>query len=166
VTVPRIRPRSGTVTDHGRQRRSTRLGGELTRQGVRRPGRVRRSSTGSLFISTAGCHTDTAGTTVTLGARAVERIGRVLAARLPFDRGLLIESPDAQVGFGPGDYLAITDRGDGYVEIELPPALLAELTTVLRPVAGTYHLPSAPGVTITVVTQIRDQSGTVIAEVG
>ena len=82
---------------------------------------------------------------MTLGASAAERIGRVLAARLPFGRGLLLQGSDTQVGFRHDERLAIADKGDGLIDIELPPAALAELTAE---------------------SQILDQSGAVVAEVG
>ena|SRR5690349_9905232 len=37
--------------------------------------------------------------TLTFGANPAARIGRILAARLPFGRGLLIDSPDGAVVF-------------------------------------------------------------------
>ncbi|MFC8618595.1 suppressor of fused domain protein [Micromonospora purpureochromogenes] len=139
-------------------------------EGVRRDG----SSTGSLFVQEAGWRMEKGGwarrkltTTVTVGANAAERIGRVLRARLPFGRGLLIEAQNGSVGFRPGEQVTVTDAGDGFLEIELPPAVLPELIQVLRPVAGTYHLASAPELVVEIArSQIRDQEGAVVAEVG
>lgn len=138
-------------------------------EGVARYG----SSTGSVFVqdatwrSEASPGSDTIRTTISVGANASERIARMLSARLPFGRGLLIDGTDAAVGFQPGERLIITDRGDHFVEIHLPPPILAELIAVLRPTAGTYSLPGAPGLVVRIIrSQIRDQDGTVVAEVG
>jgi hypothetical protein len=125
------------------------------------------SSTGSLFVSTVSALTNRGRTTVTFGANAVERIARVLMGRLPFGRGLLVDGPDAAVGFLPGDHLAIDDRGNGLLEIALPPDLLIEFVSVLRPVAGSYDLPGSADLAVQIVkSQIRGVDGTVIAEVG
>ncbi|MEE6261323.1 suppressor of fused domain protein [Plantactinospora sonchi] len=139
-------------------------------EGVRRDG----SSTGSLFVEEAGWRTEPgdrpgepATTTVKVGANAADRISRVLAARLPFDRGVILQSRDSAVSFRPGDRFAVTDTGDGLVALDVPPAVLAELTDVLRPVAGTYRLASAPELVVEIVmSRIRDQEGNVVAEIG
>lgn len=132
--------------------------------GMRRDG----SSTGSMYVQEASWESEpAAGTTLTFGANAAARVGRVLAARLPFGRGLLIDSPNGAVGFQPGERVAVTDRGEGFAEIQVPPPVLAELGGALRPVAGTYRLPSAPELAVRIVkSQIRDPEGNVVAEIG
>lgn len=137
--------------------------------GVRRDG----SSTGSLFVQEAGWSVEKNGwrgtptVTLTFGASAAERIARVLAARLPFGQGLHIAAPESAIAFRPGDQVTITDSGDGLVEIEVPSALFTELTTTLRPVAGTYRLPSAPNLMLRIVkSQIRAQDGSIVTEIG
>lgn len=108
------------------------------------------SSTGSVFVqdftwrSMPSPRSDSARATVSVGANAATRLARMLTARLPYGRGLLIDGPDAALGFQPGDRLTITDRGDRFLEIRLPSPMLAELTALLQPIAGTYSLPSAP----------------------
>ncbi|MBO0867512.1 MAG: suppressor of fused domain protein [Micromonosporaceae bacterium] len=131
-------------------------------EGVRRDG----SSTGSLFVQESGWQTGT-GTTLTFGAKAAEGIARVLPARLSFGRGLLIDGPDRSIELLPGDRLAITHRDRDLLELQLPAPVLDELAAALRPVAGTYRLPSAPGLTVEIVkSQIRDRDGNIVAEVG
>jgi hypothetical protein len=125
------------------------------------------SSTGTLYVTTVSVQIAPGRTTVTFGASAVERIARVLAGRLPFGLGLLILGPDAGIGFLPGDQLSIADRGNGLVEVELPPALLTEFVAVLRPAAGAYDLPTTSELTVQIVkSQIRGADGTVVSEVG
>ncbi|MEH0819260.1 MULTISPECIES: hypothetical protein [unclassified Micromonospora] len=139
-------------------------------EGVRRDG----SSTGSLFVEEAGWRTEKSGwarrtstTTVRVGANAAARIGRVLQGRLPFGRGLLVEAQDGGVGFRPGERFSVSEAGNGLLEIEVPPAVLTELIQVLRPMAGTYRLASAPELLVEIVrSQIRDQEGAVVAEIG
>jgi hypothetical protein len=101
------------------------------------------------------------------GANAAERISRVLQARLPFGRGLLLQAQDSGVAFRPGEHVTITDAGNGLLEIQTPPAMLQELTHVLRPVAGTYRLASIPELAVQIIkSQIRDREGAVVAEIG
>jgi hypothetical protein len=53
------------------------------------------------------------------------------------------------------------------VTVDIPPALLAELTDALRPAAGTYPLAGAPGLAVGIVKSIiRDQDGSVLEQIG
>ncbi|MEO3743665.1 suppressor of fused domain protein [Plantactinospora sp. B5E13] len=139
-------------------------------EGVRRDG----SSTDALLVEEAGWRIGPGGqpgepatTTVTVGANAAERISRVLAARLPFGHGLFLQARESAISFRPSDRFAVTDNGNGLVSIDVPPAVRAELTDVLRPVAGTYRLAGAPELVVEiVVSRIRDQEGNVVAEIG
>jgi hypothetical protein len=125
------------------------------------------SSTGSLYVPVLSTLTRRRRTTVTFGASAVERIARVLMGRLPFGKGLLVEGPDTSVRFAPGEALAITDRGHGLVEIALPPHMLTEFVSVLRPVAGRYDLPGTAKLAVQIVmSKIRGTDGAIVAEVG
>ena len=104
---------------------------------------------------------------MTFGANAAVRISRVLQGRLPFGRGLLLQAQDRSVAFRPGEQVTMTDAGDGLLEIQIPPAVLRQLTHILRPIAGTYRLPSVPGLSVRIVkSQIRDREGTVVADIG
>lgn len=132
-------------------------------EGVRRDG----SSTGALFVSDAGWQADGGVTTVRFGANAATRIGGVLAARLGYGRGLIVDGPDGAVAFRPGDTFGVADLGDGAIEVSLPDAAVAELAGALRPVAGTYTVTGAPGLVVRIVrSQIRDADGNVVAEIG
>ena len=136
-------------------------------EGVRRDG----SSTGFLFVDDARWRVeqgvDGPLTTLTVGAAPAPRIGRVLAARLPFGRALLLRSRESGIGLRLGDGFAVTEEGNGILGVDLPQAALAELAEVLRPVAGSYPLASAPGLVVEIVaSQLRDQAGAVVTEVG
>ncbi|MFX0591617.1 suppressor of fused domain protein [Melissospora conviva] len=137
-------------------------------EGIRRDG----SSTGFLFVEQARWRVerDTAGqprTTLTLDAIPAPRIGRVLAARLPFGRGLLLRSQESGIGLRCGERFTVTEEGNAILAVELPPAALAELTEALESAAGTYPLAAAPGLTVEIVgEQPRDQAGEVVSEVG
>jgi suppressor of fused-like protein len=139
-------------------------------EGVRRDG----SSTDGLFVQEASCRVQRSGwrrrpsgVVLTFGANAADRIARVLSARLPFGRDLTVAGPEGGVVFRPGTDFAVTDAGDGLVAIQMPADVLGELVGVLRPAAGTYPLRSAPDLRVQIVTsQIRDQAGEVVAEVG
>ncbi|MFE9205043.1 suppressor of fused domain protein [Micromonospora sp. NPDC007230] len=138
-------------------------------EGARREG----SATGGLFVAEAGWRTERSGwartkrTTLTFGANAAARIGRVLNARLPFGRSLVVAARDGGVEFRPGAQATVRDVGGGMLEVQLPPAVLDELTEVLRPVAGSHHLAGASELTVEIVrSRIRDQDGNVVAEVG
>lgn len=110
---------------------------------------------------------DHRGAELTFGASAVERIGRVLAGRLPHGRGLAIDGSERGIRFRSGDRLTVTENGDGCLYIELPAEVLSELVDVLRPTAGIYSLSSAPDLTVQIVrSQIRDEKGKVVQEIG
>jgi suppressor of fused len=131
-------------------------------EGIRRDG----SSTGSLYVAESRVVRHGAGATLTFGANAAPRIGRVLAARVPFGRGLMVDGPDGGVGIRPGDAFAVGDLGAGLVEVVLPSMVLDELCSVLRPIAGRYALSTAPLTVEIVKSYIRDQDQQVISEIG
>ncbi|WP_186316074.1 suppressor of fused domain protein [Catellatospora sichuanensis] len=125
------------------------------------------SSTGALFVAEASWQQQDGTTTVTVGANAAARIGRVLAARLPFGRDLYLAGPESGVHIRPGTRLTMSQKADGPLDLQLTPEVLAELTGLLRPAAGEHRLAAAPELTVRIVrSQIRDQSGAVVAEVG
>ncbi|MEV0456252.1 suppressor of fused domain protein [Catellatospora methionotrophica] len=131
--------------------------------GVRHDG----SSTGALFVAEASWQQQDGGTTLTVGANAAARIGRVLAARLPFGRDLYLAAAESQVRVQPGTRVEVRAEADDLLELRLTPEALAELTGLLRPVAGTHRLGTVPELTLQIVrSQIRDQSGEVVAEIG
>ncbi|MEV4417717.1 suppressor of fused domain protein [Catellatospora sp. NPDC049609] len=132
-------------------------------EGSRREG----SSTGALFVADAGWRADGATTTLRFGANAAPRLGRVLTARLAHGRDLIVGGPDGTVIFRPADAFATAGLDDGTLEVRLPAALAAELADVLRPVAGTYPLATAPALAVQIMrSQIRDTDGNVVAEIG
>ncbi|BCJ73859.1 hypothetical protein CS0771_34030 [Catellatospora sp. IY07-71] len=132
-------------------------------EGVRRDG----SSTGALFVSDVGWQLDGGVTTVRFGANAATRLAGVLGARLAYDRGLVVDGPDGAVLFRTGDAYGVAEVGDGAIEVVLPAGAAVALAETLRPVAGTYTVPGAPGLVVRIVrSQIRDADGNVVAEIG
>jgi hypothetical protein len=138
---------------------------EAIAEGVRRDG----SSTGSLFVQEAGWRTDGDRTVITFGATAAKRIAQVLPGRLPHGRGLAVDAPEGGVLFrptdAPDDELSVTEAENGYAEVRLPEAAAADLAATLRPVAGEYPVSDALVIEV-VKSQIRDQDGNVVQEIG
>jgi hypothetical protein len=125
------------------------------------------SSTGSLFVEQSSWTELPDGIALIFGANAAERVGRILNARLPFGRGLAVDSADGGVWFRLGDTVATAKASEGIREITLSTEALTELTSRLRPVAGVYPLTTAPGVQVEIVkSHIRDPEGNLVFEVG
>lgn len=139
-------------------------------EGVRRDG----SSTGSLFVQQARWTSEqprSAGevgrTVLTFGANAAERIGRVMMGRLPHGLGLAVDGPSGAIGFLPGEHLEITQQDGGFLEVRLPAPTASEVAALLRPIAGVYPVPGEPALAIEIIkSQIRDQDGNLIQEIG
>lgn len=132
-------------------------------EGVRRDG----SSTGSLYVEEAGWEVAGSVITLTFGASAAPRVGRVLAGRLPFGHGLIVSTNDAAIAFRPGAGFAVDSPDDGLVAVTITDGQLPELIEALRPKAGTYPLASTPNVVVRIVrSRILDQDGAVVEEIG
>jgi hypothetical protein len=131
--------------------------------GIRRDG----SSTASVYVDHASWAREDDGVTVTFGASAAPRVSRMLGARVPFGRGLLVDSPDGAVGLRPGDHTASYADADGVLEVTLTPDALDELVAALRSAAGEHRMRHVPDLTVRVVrSRIRDANGEVVAEIG
>lgn len=132
------------------------------------------SSTGSLFVQEAHWSSEqprSAGevgrTRLTFGANAAERIARVLMGRLPHGRGLAVDGPSGTIGFLPSERLEITEQDGGFLEVRLPAQAASEIASILRPTAGVYPVSSEPALLVEITkSQIRDQDGNVIQEIG
>jgi suppressor of fused len=137
-------------------------------EGARRDG----SSTSSLYVKEARWRPikpppGGPDMVVTFGANAAERIGRVIAARLPYGRDVVIQGADKTIVVRPTAKRSVTDQGDGVLELGLPAAAVTHLVEALRPVAGVQRLRTVPELGIEIVkSQIRSPDGTVIAEIG
>jgi hypothetical protein len=131
--------------------------------GIRRDG----SSTGSVYVEHAAWAPDDDGVTVTFGASAAPRVSRMLGARVPYGRGLLVDSPAGAIRLRPGDHTARHDDVDGVLAITLTPDALDELVTALRSTHGEHRMRHLPDLTVRVVrSQIRDANGEIVAEIG
>jgi hypothetical protein len=126
------------------------------------------SSTGSLYVQLAGWDLTGGSVEVTFGAIAAERIGRLLAARLPHGRPVFVEAPEGGVVFRPGPAFAAEAGAEpGWLELTTPPALADELAAVLVPRAGAYTLASTPALTVHIRrSEIRNPEGDVVEVVG
>lgn len=135
-------------------------------EGERRDG----SSTGSIYVQDVRWSRDPARparTTLTFGASAAGRIALALAGRLPHGRGLAVDGPAAAVFFEPAERYALKQITESHLEVRLPESVRGELCAILRPSAGVYRVPGAPGLSVEIVTsQIRNQAGEVVEEIG
>lgn len=130
--------------------------------GVARDG----SSSGLLFVTTAGWERDARSTTLRLGALQAPAIADALRGRLPFGRELILQTEDTALSFRPGDDFAVEEPAEGRLEVRVPPAALDDLTAVLRPTAGRAAVPALPGLTVEIVpTAMRDRYGNETGEV-
>jgi suppressor of fused len=82
-----------------------------------------------------------------LSVEDAPRVAGVLAARLPYGRGLLVSTWDRAVEILPGDRCTVTPGAD-LVEITVPPDAVDALLDILRAAEGVHSSPSLPGVTI------------------
>jgi suppressor of fused len=131
------------------------------REGAAREG----SSTGSLYVGAAGCVVEGERTRLRFGALAAPLIGRMLAARLGFGRGLVVTAPDGGITFVSGADFAVT-VGDTTTVVAVPEAALSELVDALRPRAGRYPVPAVPGLEVEIEpTAMRDAHGNETGEV-
>ncbi|MCP9951624.1 MULTISPECIES: suppressor of fused domain protein [Actinomadura] len=124
------------------------------------------SSSGLLFVTTAGWLRDAGSTTLRLGALQAPAIADALRGRLPFGRELILQTEDTVLAFRPGDAFAVEEPDEGQLEVHVPPAALDDLTAVLRPTAGSAAVPALPGLTVEIVpTAMRDRYGNETGEV-
>ncbi|MEO3825983.1 suppressor of fused domain protein [Actinomadura sp. B10D3] len=131
-------------------------------EGIARDG----SSSGFLFVTTAGWRRDAGSTTLRLGALQAPAIADALRGRLPFGRELILQTEDTVLSFHPGDAFAVEEPEEGRLEVHVPPAALDDLTAVLRPTAGSAPVPALPGLTVEIVpTAMRDRYGNETGEV-
>lgn len=126
------------------------------------------SSTGSLFVQVAEWDLTGDRASVTFGAIAAERIGRLLSARLRHGRPVFVEAPGGGVVFRPGTrYAAAPGDEDGWLDLTAPPEVVDELTGLLRPRAGEHRLNAAPALTVHIArSEIRSPEGALVEVVG
>jgi hypothetical protein len=136
---------------------------EAVRAGIERDG----SSSGLLFVGTAGWEEEGGGTTLRLGALQAPMIRQSLRGRLPFGRSLAIQSQDGGVlRFEPADGFGVERLDGGNLSIGVPDAALDDLVDAVRPEAGRVPVPSLPGLTVEIVpTRMRDQYGEETGEI-
>jgi suppressor of fused len=102
------------------------------------------SSTGAVRADSLACTYDDGTVQLRLSIEDAPRVARMLAARLPYGRPLLVmATPERGVQFLPGDRFTITPGDIG--EITVPPDAVDALLEVLRAPEGVHTSPSLPG---------------------
>jgi suppressor of fused len=136
--------------------------GAAVRAGVERDG----SATASVAVQVLNAQLRAGTTTLTFGAHPIDRILRLLRGRLPFGRPLNVHGPDQAVTFTPGTVFSARQEGPN-TDVTLPPGTVDELIQTIRPVAGEYRVPSAPGLVIHIERSvITDGEGNIVETVG
>jgi suppressor of fused len=121
------------------------------------------SSTASLMVDGARWKQEHGTTVVTLGALQAPFVARLLLARLPFGRDLLVLAKGWTIRFWPSDELVVTAEA-GMLQIGVPPAERARLVDAVRPQAGNTEV--AEGLVVEIApTALRDQYGNPTGEV-
>ncbi|WP_158581605.1 suppressor of fused domain protein [Actinomadura spongiicola] len=115
------------------------------REGSARDG----SGTGFLFFHRLDADTSD-GVALEFGEQHVPQLVRVLPARVPHGNQLVLRGPGKPVVLLPGE--EFTHRHtDQALEITLPDAVSHAIADTVRPAPGTYRIPAAPALTVTVV---------------
>ncbi|MFI0354543.1 suppressor of fused domain protein [Actinomadura sp. 9N407] len=130
--------------------------------GVEREG----SSSGMLYVTTAGWADEPDGTTVLrLGALQAPMIRQSLSGRLPYGRELYVVADDMTLCFEPADGFSLA-RENGVLKIGVPEGALDGLLGAIRSESGRTPVPSLPGLAVEIVpTRMRDQYGNETGEV-
>lgn len=103
---------------------------------------------------------------VTLGARQVEQLRKLLPLRLPFSRPFMLAGPEFQLVFKPSDKNLETIE-DNVLTVELTPQAVQTLVLVLLDKEGRYAMPGLSTVEFNVQkTMIRDADGKIVETLG
>ncbi len=106
------------------------------------------------------------GARVSLGARAVLSLLRLLPGRLPYGKPLTLASRTHAVRFEPGAFPSWHPEEDGLV-ITLPPGSCESLCRALEGKRGTYRWDPLPGLELVVLpSEIKDAEGKVVRVIG
>lgn len=128
------------------------------------------SSTGVLYVSAARWERTASGVEVVLGANGVRDLKVVLPGRVPHGRSLSICAGKTQIGFEPASAVSWSEeRGDEgeVLTLALSSQAARDLAAVVQAQAGTYAVPSAPGVRCRVEQSlIKNDKGDVVEVVG
>lgn len=125
------------------------------------------SACGAIFVQRASFRLSNEGLTLFLGATAVRDLPALLPGRIGFDQTLVVRSADCQIVFVAAAEPGWQQIAENRLEVQIPKALVPELSTLLRPVAGSYQVCGWPELGIVIEKSvIRDSSGAVVREVG
>ncbi|MEV0839214.1 suppressor of fused domain protein [Actinocatenispora sera] len=88
---------------------------------------------------------------VTVGAADVDSLRRMIQARLPYDRSLLVAGPTHRIRFVPGTSFRVReypahqpDKPYHHLALRVPQAAVATLADVLYPETGDHPVPGLP----------------------
>ncbi|MFI6515214.1 suppressor of fused domain protein [Spirillospora sp. NPDC050679] len=124
------------------------------------------SSSGALYVTTAGWERDGATATLKVGALQAPAVAQALRGRLPFGRDLLLQAEDSALYFQPEETPALRELDEGALAVAVPQNALDDLVAALVPEAGVRPVPALPGVSVEIVpTAMRDQYGKETGEV-
>lgn len=106
---------------------------------------------------------------VTVGAAEVDSLRRMIQARLPHDRSLLVAGPTHRVRFAPGTSFRLReypprqpDKPYHHLTLRLPQAAVAAVADALRPIAGDHPVPGLPLTVHVERSELRDSTGEVV----
>ena len=130
-------------------------------EGSRRDG----SSTGEGRADTLSVRPYESGLEITIDARAARDLGRMLPARLSFERTYRVDGPNLSVAFVPEGRRVPTD--DRVCVVELTPTQVEVLSRRLEAKRGVIQGPDLAGLRICVeALEIRDTSGSLVQVIG
>lgn len=130
------------------------------------------SNTGILFVDQLGWSTAKKGlfrkpvSTLTLGAKQAEIIGKLLQGRLLKEKELTLSGPDISIQLKPMEQTTFVSEGDS-IKLFLDERTVKELSKLLLPKERTFKLASADWLSVQVLkTTITDDEGTIVKVIG
>ena len=129
------------------------------------------SSTGMLFNDSIRWRLDSDATgeqlELTIGARLVPSLARLLRGRILHDRELVLKGKDGSVEFKSDSQLSWQPKSERELLLGISHAQADEIQVSIKPVRGDYRFASLPGFTLHVVpTEIKNQQGEIVEVIG
>ena len=137
---------------------------EAVAEGIRVDG----SSVGEVFLDGMVWSAKDGGHEIQMGAKYIDTLLTFLDNRLGIEtpKPFRIVNDEQAVNFQAAEVLNVSEDG-GILEIDLPPATLANLRDALQPQRGTYTCDTLPGLIFKIVpTEVKKPDGTIIETIG